>query len=214
MNLASLKRYYPAPRALLRLLLGVAVPLLLAGSIAEDILEQERFAFEQPLMLWLHEHSGALLTHMALVFHYLGKVQVAALLAILFALWQYRHKQPGRAIFVLLGTALPALIMLIAKLFFNRPRPELWPRLVVETSASFPSGHSTFAAAFATLWVLIYWRSPHRRLIIAAAVLFALAMGISRMILGVHYPTDVLVGWLTGMSTVLGLYTLMRSRLP
>lgn len=62
--------------------------------------------------------------------------------------------------------------------------------------------------------VLVYWQSPHRSLIIAAAAAFALLMGLSRIVLGVHYPTDVLVGWITGMSTVLGLHIVMYRRLP
>ncbi len=49
--------------------------------------------------------------------------------------------------------------------------------------------------------VLVDRQSPHRGLVIAAAAAFALLMGLSRIVLGVHYPTDVLVGWITGMST-------------
>ncbi|WP_373701074.1 phosphatase PAP2 family protein, partial [Neisseria dentiae] len=48
----------------------------------------------------------------------------------------------------------------------------------------------------------------------AAAVTFALLMGLSRMVLGVHYPTDVLVGWITGTSTVIGLYLVLFRKLP
>lgn len=57
-------------------------------------------------------------------------------------------------------------------------------------------------------------QSPHRAAITAAAVFFAFAMGVSRMILGVHYPTDVIIGWITGMNTVFGLYFVLFRQPP
>ncbi|UOO82463.1 phosphatase PAP2 family protein [Uruburuella testudinis] len=211
---AALTRYLPSFKRLAVLFFGIVLPLLLAGEIAEEILERERFAFEQPLMMWVHEHMGQAMMPVAVVLHHVGKTSVAATLAVLFAVYHYFRNHRSWAVFILLGAALPTAIMFVAKLFFNRARPELWPRIIEETNASFPSGHSTFAAALATVWVLVYWHTPHRGLLIAAAVLFAFFMGFSRIVLGVHYPTDVLVGWITGTSTVLGLHIVMYRRLP
>lgn len=206
--------YLPAPRRLMALFFGIFIPLLAAGGIAEHLLEHERFAFEQPLMLAVHAHTGnGIFIRTALVLHWLGKWPAASLIAALIALYEWRRRRPVRAVFVVLGAALPTALMSAAKIFFNRPRPEFWPRIVEETSASFPSGHSTFAAALAATAVILCWRSPHRAWITAAAAGLAFAAGFSRIILGVHYPTDVLVGWITGMSTVIGLYQLMRTKM-
>ncbi|MDO5640534.1 MAG: phosphatase PAP2 family protein [Neisseria sp.] len=210
--LSDLRRYLPPPRRLAVLFFGIIIPLLIAGEIAEDLLEHERFTFEQPLMLWIHHHVGEAFMPVAVALHYVGKTAVATAIALLFAAWHYLRGHRSRAVFVLLGAALPAAVMFAAKQFFNRPRPELWPRIIEETNASFPSGHSTFGAALATVFVLVYWHSPRRRPIIAAAITFALLMGFSRIVLGVHYPTDVLVGWITGTSIVIGLYIVMYSR--
>lgn len=210
----ALKHFLPRPTLLLRLFFGIWIPLLLAGEIAEDLLENQGFAFEQPLMLWLHHHVSTPFVKASVALHYIGQWPVAICLAAALAWQQYRQGRRSWTMFVLLSTALSTLITASAKLFFNRTRPELWPRIIEESSASFPSGHSTFAAALATLLILVYWQSPHRHLIAFCAILFAFSMGISRMILGVHYPTDVLVGWITGMTTVLGLYTIMRYKLP
>ncbi|MCP1772969.1 membrane-associated phospholipid phosphatase [Neisseria perflava] len=122
------------------------------------------------------------------------------------AVWLHLRKKTGYAVFVIVSTALPTAVMLLAKLIFDRPRPLLWPRMIAESNTSFPSGHSTFAAAVVTMLFLIYRHSPHRRAILVCGTLFVLLMGFSRIYLGVHYPTDVLVGWINGVATVSAVY--------
>lgn len=205
-----------SPTLIKRLLLlwfGIFVPLLLVGVIAEDVWDQERYAFEQPLMLAVHRYTaGTLWEDLALVLHWLGKWPAATLMAVLLAWYESRQQRRARAVFVLAGAALSTAIMSAAKAFFDRPRPELWPRLVEETSASFPSGHSTFAAALAATVVILCWQRPYRWQVLALAAALAALAGFSRVVLGVHYPTDVLVGWITGALTVLGIFQIMRGR--
>jgi undecaprenyl-diphosphatase len=85
---------------------------------------------------------------------------------------------------------------------FQRPRPELVPHSVHVQSTSFPSSHSTQAAAtYLTLGALLARVQKRRRLKVfslALAVLLTLIVGISRVYLGVHWPTDVLAGWAVG----------------
>lgn len=200
----------PAPRRLLILFASVILPLLIAGNIAEDLLEHERFTFEQPLMMWLHQHTTPLMIQVSLVLNIIGKMPYAALLALLLAGWQWHRHRASRAVFILLGTLLSASIMSVAKYFFNRPRPQFWPRIAEAAHTSFPSGHSTYAATLATLIIILYWHTPQRWPLTAAALLFAFCMGLSRIILGVHYPTDVVVGWITGSVTVILLQQVMR----
>ncbi|MCP2041198.1 undecaprenyl-diphosphatase [Neisseria sp. HSC-16F19] len=200
-------------KRLLWLWFGLFLPLLLAGVIAEDVWDRERYAFEQPLMLAVHRYTaGTLWEEVALVLHWLGKWPAATLMAVLLAWYESRQQRRARAVFVLAGAALSTAIMSVAKAFFDRARPELWPRLVEETSASFPSGHSTFAAALAVTVVLLCWQRPYRWPVLVLAVALAALAGFSRVVLGVHYPTDVLVGWITGALTVLGIFQIMRGR--
>ena len=93
------------------------------------------------------------------------------------------------------------------KLGFARPRPELVSHLVDVTSFSFPSGHATMATiTYLTLGVLLARVQERRRMklyLLAVAILVALIVGISRVYLGVHWPTDVLAGWCVGAAWAL-----------
>lgn len=94
------------------------------------------------------------------------------------------------------------LISSVAKEGFDRPRPDLVPYGSYVHTASFPSGHSMMAAVvYLSLGVLVARVLPQRRLkvyVLAVAVLATVLVGVSRVYLGVHWPTDVLAGWLAG----------------
>lgn len=197
------------PAALIRFLLGILLPLLIVGLIAEDVLEKQRFAFEQPVMLWVHTHAGSGLTAISLFLHTFGGpvLMGGVFILIVLGLWLTHHRP--LAVFALLGLGSSVGFAFAMKLIFNRARPELWPRLVAETGASFPSGHTTVAAALATFVVLLAWHSRWRWPVLIVAVVYAFLMGYGRVVLGVHYPTDVIAGWLTGLACVLGAYSVL-----
>ncbi|MDV6374886.1 phosphatase PAP2 family protein [Deinococcus sp. ZS9-10] len=197
------------PAVLIRFLLGILLPLIVIGLIAEDVLEKQRFAFEQPVMLWVHAHATPALTGLSLFLHTFGGPlpMGVVFIAIVLGLWFTRRH--SLAVFALLGLGSSVGFAFAMKLLFNRPRPELWTRLVVESGASFPSGHSTVAAALATFAVLLAWHSRWHWPVLILAIGYAFLMGYGRVVLGVHYPTDVLAGWLTGLACVLGAYSVL-----
>ena len=95
----------------------------------------------------------------------------------------------------------------ILKQLFSRTRPDVVPHLREVVSSSFPSGHAlTSAAVFLTLGALLM-RIANGRLAkyycMAIAMFVTFLVGMSRIFLGVHYPTDVVAGWLIGMSWAL-----------
>ena len=91
----------------------------------------------------------------------------------------------------------------VMKQLFGRDRPDIVPHLVAVTSPSFPSGHSMLAAImYLTLGALLARFAVRRRTkvyLIAVALFATLVVGISRVYLGVHYPSDVLAGWCAGL---------------
>jgi undecaprenyl-diphosphatase len=92
----------------------------------------------------------------------------------------------------------------VMKLVFHRSRPDAWFDYPIPGNYSFPSGHSfvSFCFYFALAEILIRdeWPRPRRLAVWAAAALFTLAIGFSRAYLGVHYPTDVLAGYLAAVA--------------
>lgn len=111
------------------------------------------------------------------------------------------------ALFTCGAIASGGLLVTILKLAFNRPRPDLVPHLVSVSTSSFPSGHSMMAAmTYLTLGALVA-RAQNRKILkaysILSAALPAFLVGLSRVYLGVHWPTDVLAGWAAGSSWAL-----------
>jgi undecaprenyl-diphosphatase len=104
---------------------------------------------------------------------------------------------------VIAGQLLAEAVKLVA----DRPRPDLVTRLDLVYSSSFPSGHSTMApVVYLTLAAILAAGEPRRDvrvLIFTLAVAMTVAVGLSRVYLGVHWPTDVLAGWVLGAAIAL-----------
>lgn len=100
------------------------------------------------------------------------------------------------------------LLNLAANYLPARTRPDLWVSLTPLTSYSFPSGHSMAAAALAAAGIVLLWGTRWRWVAVVLGSAWALSMGWSRLYLGVHYPSDVLAGWVGSVSWVWGLHVL------
>jgi undecaprenyl-diphosphatase len=104
---------------------------------------------------------------------------------------------------VIIATISGFLISLMLKFYFIRPRPEIVPHLMTEITPSFPSGHSMMSAViYLTLAALLTRLETSNRVriyTISIAFFVVFLIGISRVFLGVHYPTDILGGWTFGL---------------
>lgn len=128
---------------------------------------------------------------------------------LMIGLIRYRlHKAAG---LLALGVGGAALINQILKSTFERTRPDLWEQIVVETSYSFPSGHAMVSLALAASLVALVWRTRWRPAAIVTATIYVVIIGLSRLYLGVHYPSDVLAGWLfSGLWVAAAVYLASR----
>lgn len=112
------------------------------------------------------------------------------------------HRNHHMAALLLLTVLGGFVLTLLLKEGFDRPRPELVPRGTYVNTQSFPSGHASIAAGlYLTLGALLARLQTARRLklfVMAVAILLTLLIGLSRVYLGVHYPSDVLGGWTIG----------------
>jgi undecaprenyl-diphosphatase len=122
-----------------------------------------------------------------------------------------KYHAVGLLVVVTLGGAILSDLL---KHWYDRPRPDLVPHLVEATSASFPSGHSMSAAVvYLTLGAFSARLVKERKFkvyFVGMALLLTLLVGLSRVYLGVHYPSDVLGGWTAGLVWSLGWWLVVR----
>lgn len=132
----------------------------------------------------------------------LGSLAVLAFLTLAVVLYFVLDRRPRMGLFVLLAVAGGAAVTFALKFLYNRPRPSLVAPEALPGDPSFPSGHAAVSAVvYLTLGLLLARTLPKRSLkvyVVVLAVLLALAVGTSRVYLGVHWPTDVLAGWALG----------------
>jgi undecaprenyl-diphosphatase len=129
---------------------------------------------------------------------------LVAVIAVSFLCLAGRWRYAGLVVACAVGTL---LVMMMLKGIYDRPRPSIVTAIDPPGDESFPSGHSMISSAlYPTLAVLIARALPTRRLrvfTVACGVFMAGMIGISRLYLGVHYPTDVLAGWTVGCTWAL-----------
>lgn len=212
-----------------RLELRIVLLLLLpAGAVwgfvelADAVLEGETETIDRALLLALRSPTDPAdplgprwLAEVGRDITALGGVAVLTLLTLLVATFMALRRLWHAAWLLLAAVGSGILVSTVLKAAFERPRPDLVPHGSYVSTASFPSGHSMMAAVvYLTLGALLARVEPDRRVkafVLTAAVLLALLVGVSRVYLGVHWPTDVLAGWTVGAGWALLLWLVARA---
>lgn len=132
----------------------------------------------------------------------LGGIGVLSLITLLSVLYLWLQGLHRVAIFTLLAILGGLLLSTLLKTGFDRPRPDLVTHGSLVYTSSFPSGHSMLSAVVyltgAALLAMVHKTRRLRIYLIGCAILTTLLVGISRIYLGVHWPSDVLAGWSAG----------------
>lgn len=170
--------------------------ILIYWGLGFGLHEEGGFAWDGPVMLALHSLSQPWLDSLFYAITRTGDVlTVVPVLAMVIYLWRRSEKVTA---FLYVGSVIAfPLISIVVKNEFARPRQELFPPLVVEQTYSFPSGHSLTAVAVYGLAAVLLWQREQRVLaIISGGWMFLI--GLSRVYLGAHYPSDVLASFAAG----------------
>jgi undecaprenyl-diphosphatase len=134
----------------------------------------------------------------------LGSSAVLVLITTATILYLLLIRRPGTGLLIFVAVAGGQVLSSLLKVGVDRPRPELVSHLVNETSLSFPSGHAMLSAVtYLTLGSLAARFLPGRATkiyVLSLAVLTTVLVGVSRIYLGVHWPSDVLAGWCAGFA--------------
>jgi undecaprenyl-diphosphatase len=194
---------------------AIAAAALLAGfgMLADEVLEGETVAVDRAVTL-LFRDNGDLndpigpmwLEEAARDVTSLGSFSILGLIVIVTVSYLWLHGKRSVATFVSIAVLSGTVLSNVLKEVFDRPRPDVEAATRVFT-ASFPSGHATLSAVvFLTLGVLLAESTSDKRLrgfFIGLGIFLTLTVGISRVYLGVHYPTDVIAGWSLGAAWAL-----------
>ncbi|WP_167489849.1 phosphatase PAP2 family protein [Nocardia terpenica] len=200
----------------------------LTGGIVEltgDVVDDDGVTRIDPAtMNWVIPHRTGWLTPIAKAVSDLGAISTMGVVALAACAWFAWRRRWPQLVLIAAAAGGAGAIGAFLKVVVGRQRPPVADHLVVETSQSFPSGHTLGSTAIVGALTALVVLSLHRRAPKIAAALgaatFVLAVGASRLYLGVHWPTDVLAGmaigtlWLTLCVSAYTLYLRLREPSP
>ncbi len=195
------------------------------AELAEHVLAGGTQAFDVSILRWLHAHQTPFLTSLMLEMTYLGTgtVVIAIVGVAALFLWHTEHKVSARLLLV--STIGGILLNGALKLVYHRARPSVFEWQTPAVSSSFPSGHAMSATVvYGTVAYLLMRLQKHhwsRVLTLSGAVMLILLICLTRLYLGVHYPSDVIGGVIVGlawasfcMATLEAFIAIARRRAP
>jgi undecaprenyl-diphosphatase len=200
------------------------VPAFLLGAflaLASEVAEGDTTSFDRAILLALRSPGDTAepigphwVEHAMRDITALGGFTVVTLVTLAAVGYLIISDRRGSALLLTVAVGGGAILSDALKSIFARPRPDFVAHSVEVASLSFPSGHAMLSAiTYLTIGAMLTTveREPARRgYILAVAVLLTLSIGISRIYLGVHYPTDVLAGWSVGAAWAMACFAIAR----
>jgi undecaprenyl-diphosphatase len=183
-------------------LLASAATLILLTEAHDEIIEPQTQGVDLTLLNQTHTFASPAATTFMQAITMLGSAQALALVILVSAAILVFRRTGVEALGLIAASAGAGLLDAILKLWFHRQRPSVEWALARESTFSFPSGHAMLSLVVYGMVLYLILRLSHSRLLDVAASLIALPLilgiGVSRVYLGVHYPSDILAGYLAG----------------
>lgn len=200
-------------RSLLLLLVGVYLPLQVFGELAEEVWENEGgFPWDVPILLAIHSMANPQLDFLAVTLTKLGVFWGVFPVATIIALALFIRRR-WRSLTYLITTLLGSIVInRTAKVLLHRVRPHLWESPAPEFDYGFPSGHAMSSMTLVAVLVILSWNSRWRWWVLAVGTFFVLVIGWTRLYLGVHYPSDILAGWMASIAWAVGVSWIVKPR--
>jgi undecaprenyl-diphosphatase len=188
-------------RELIAGFLGASAALIFFGWLTNVVLAGESMRFDNAVRNAIHTWASPPLTFAMLGITQLGSAPALVTLGVL-VIWRLTVQRRRQAVLIFIAACVGAeALSEMLKVVFRRQRPEAFFGYAEPITYSFPSGHSMMSACFYGVIAAILttrMASSKRRIAIwAGAAFLAVAIGFSRVYLGVHYPSDVLAGYAT-----------------
>ena len=204
---SRLARVWQAARAPLfwGLLLSF-VALWAFQELAENIIAGQTIGFDTQVINAVRGAASPALTTVMMILTLFGDWRVMTPVGIIAGLYWWRQRQYGRLAMLVTAAAGGSLLEQLLKLIFHRSRPDILGHMISVSGYSFPSGHAMISMCLygMLLYLFAYGRPRGVQLAsLVGAALLLLGIGLSRVYLGVHYPSDVLGGYMAGFIWVI-----------
>lgn len=183
-------------------LAGAIILLLVFAKLSEEVFTNEITSLDNNSALWVHSFASQGLTSFFTVISEIGgPIGIPLMTAVGFALlvWKKQMHNAWRLVLAVVGGL---ALNQVLKLVFHRPRPDLWEQQSLHFAGfSFPSGHATLSFCLFGMFIWLGWRyikgSAIRTVWTALMLVMIGLVGLSRIYLGAHYPSDVLAGYIS-----------------
>ncbi len=204
---------------LLLILLGIYLPLQIFELIAVKIWQNEAgFSWDVPILLAIHQTtrystgvaSRSHLDILAVILAKIGSPRTLIPIILLIALGLIFKKRWRLGSYLITTSLGSAIINFAAKEFMHRTRPHLWESTYHKVDFAFPSGHAMASMTFAILLVILTWGTRWSFVTLIFDILFVPTIAWTRLYLGVHFPSDILAGWLVALAWCVGVYVILR----
>lgn len=199
-------------QSLLLLIAGIYIPMGIFALLAIGIVQHaEGFPWDVPVLLTIHTTARSQLDVFAAWLTQLGIYWgVTPLIIAIAVTLSWRQKWRGM-IYLLITSVGTVIISHTTKIFFHRVRPSLWERFYpLPPDYSFPSGHALSSMMLFVTLIVLTWGTRWLPAVLFIGSFFVLGIGWTRLYLGVHYPTDILAGWMLAIAWSIGISLIVR----
>ncbi|MEH2160789.1 MAG: phosphatase PAP2 family protein [Nostoc sp.] len=198
-------------RSLLLLLIGVYLPLQVFEILTVKIWEnQAGLPWDVPILLAVHSTANPQLDVLAVTLAKIGLPWTAIPILGAIAIILLLQKRWRSLAYLLTASVGSILISRTAKELMHRVRPELWQSIAPESSFAFPSAHAMTSITLVAILLFLTWASSWRWLVLTLGSLYIIAIAWCRLYLGVHFPSDILAGWMVALGWTIGVSLIIK----
>jgi membrane-associated phospholipid phosphatase len=174
--------------------------VLILGWLCQEVWQKKSWPVDTSILLNIHQMASPFCDQIMLSITSLANPEFVVIIVALSTGWLLWKRQFNKTKILILACAGALILNQGMKIIFNRPRPTLWQLLLNETSFGFPSGHALGSIVLYGLLAYFYavYRPDQAKGIYLFSVVLIGSIGFSRLYLGVHYPTDIIAGYITG----------------
>ncbi|MBE9006494.1 phosphatase PAP2 family protein [Fortiea sp. LEGE XX443] len=198
-------------RSLLVLFIGVYLPLQIFGLLALEVRYNESgFPWDLPILERIHALAQPQLDVFAAILTKFGSFWIVLPILSIITLIVIMQRRWRSLTYLLITAAGSATINRTAKEFWHRVRPHIWESVAPEFDYSFPSGHAMTSMTLIAILVVLTWGSAWRWFTVTFGSVYILAIGWTRLYLGVHFPSDIIAGWMVAIAWAIGVSFIIR----